>query len=100
VKQGVATRNSNKVTDAILSDKPWLLRDPLKGGLLGTLLDVPASVFTGWLTNKATAPVPKDSPPIPQLPKETPLPPNWWENMNNFTPNNEDIQNSLILNKF
>ncbi|WP_159521669.1 FG-GAP-like repeat-containing protein [Sunxiuqinia indica] len=100
VKQGVATRNSNKVTDAILSDKPWLLRDPLKGGLLGTLLDVPASIFTGWLTNKATTPTPKDSPQMPTLPGEVPLPPNWWENINNYAPNREDIQNSLILNKF
>lgn len=102
VKQKVATSNTNAVIDGLYGDKPWVLNHPLKGELWKKILDIPASVAAGWLSNKATTPEPgpQDQTP-PKLPNPTEIP--EWNPINqNFYQNDqggnlEQIRNSLQL---
>ena len=100
VKQKTATNTSNRIVDELYSNQEYLLNNPKKGHLLKELLDVPASIFSGWLSNEIITPEEKKDQPIPKLPKETPLPPNWWEKYNYKKQSNLDIKNSLTLYRF
>ncbi len=103
VKQYTATQATNNIIKHWYSDKPWVLNNnPVKKQVLEGLFDLPASVGAGWWSHKYydSRQVVPEPPQVPLLPGETPLPDNWWENINNYSPNNQDIQKSLQLNKF
>lgn len=103
VKQYTATQTTNNIIKHWYSDKPWVLNNnPVKKQVLESIFDLPASVGAGWWSDKYydSRHVTPEPPQVPLLPGETPLPDNWWEDINNYAPNNQDIQNSLQLNKF
>ena len=103
VKQYTATQTTNNIIKHWYSDKPWVLNNnPVKKQVLEGLFDLPASVGAGWWSDKYydSRHVEPEPPQVPLLPGETPLPDNWWEDINNYSPNNQDIQKSLQLNKF
>jgi RHS repeat-associated protein len=101
VKQKVATKNTDGIIDGLFGDKPWILNNPLKGELWKKALDIPASVFFGWWSDKATQPELQ----VPIEPQEIPNPsinPNWMPKYQNFNPSNDQdnlyqISNSLKL---
>jgi RHS repeat-associated protein len=103
VKQYTATQTTNNIIKHWYSDKPWILNNNLvKKQVLESIFDLPASVGAGWWSDKYydSRHVTPEPPQVPLLPEETPLLDNWWEDINNYAPNNQDIQNSLQLNKF
>ena len=100
VKQKVATKNTDGIIDGLFGDKPWILNNPLKGELWKKALDIPASTFFGWWTNKATQPE-QQVPTQPQIPNPT-RNPEWKQNNQNFNQNDgqenlNQISNSLKL---
>lgn len=96
VTTGIAARTSNNIVDGLLSDTPWILADPLKGGLYKNLLEIPIGVATGVATNNALQPNETTKPSMPPFPTKPPY--EITPNKSNHESDNLNNSNDLYIN--
>jgi RHS repeat-associated protein len=98
---GISAKTGNEIVDGLLSDKPWILNDPLKGGLAKKFLEFPLLIGSEYLENRSLQnerPYPNKNPSIPEF--RPILPGNIYYSFPNMQSSFGDISNNLIINRF
>jgi RHS repeat-associated protein len=98
---GISAKTGNEIVDGLFGDKPWILNDPLKGGLWKKFLELPLMVGSEYLEDRSfpqKLPNPDDQPEIPVI-RPAPYRAINFNGLHNQN-NKIDLSKNLILNRF
>ena len=97
---GMSAKTGNEIVDGLLSDKPWILNDPLKGGLAKKFLEFPLMIGAEYLEGRdfpQETPTPNNQPETPVI---RPIPYRRYNyHSTNGQTDNKDLRKVLILNR-